>query len=141
MTGTGEAVAFWILAGALLALKGGVSALGIAADQSVNWGYQLQNPYIVFLLAVFLLVFALKLSGLFEIGQSLTGVGQNAQAQSGLKGSFMSGLFATVVATPCSAPFLGTALSAALQMTPLNSMILFTFIGLGLWLFSRIDRR
>jgi thiol:disulfide interchange protein len=72
------------------------------------------------------------MAGLFEIGTSAIGVGTGLQSKSGLGGSFFSGLLATVVATPCSAPFLGTALGATLALPPSHSMLIFTLIGLGL---------
>ena len=72
------------------------------------------------------------MAGLFEIGASVIGVGSGLQSKSGLAGSFFSGLLATVVATPCSAPYLGGALGATLSLPPSHSMLIFTLIGLGL---------
>ncbi|WP_395740256.1 thioredoxin family protein [Prosthecobacter sp.] len=97
-----------------------------------GWGYLLQLPAFNFCLAAFFLVFALNMAGLFEIGTSVIGVGSELQAKSGLGGSFFSGLLATAVATPCSAPFLGTALGATLALPASQSMLIFTLIGLGL---------
>ena len=122
----GVLVSFWILAGALLALRAGGKELG--------WGFQLQEPGFVFALAVFLLVFALNLSGLFEIGLSVMGVGAGLQTKTGYSGSFFTGVLATVVATPCSAPFLAPALGAAFSETfsARESFAVFTAIALGL---------
>ena len=120
----GVLVSFWALAGALLVLRAGGTQLG--------WGFQLQEPGFVFALAVFLLVFALNLSGLFEFGLSVMGVGAELQTKSGYAGSFFTGVLATVVATPCSAPFLAPALGAALALPPLASLAVFTAIALGL---------
>jgi thiol:disulfide interchange protein/DsbC/DsbD-like thiol-disulfide interchange protein len=120
----GLLLSFWTLAGALLALRAGGRELG--------WGFQLQAPGFVFALAVLLLVFALNLSGLFEVGLSATGVGAQLQMKSGFSGSFFTGVLATVVATPCSAPFLAPALGAALTLTPAESLAVFTAIALGL---------
>jgi len=120
----GLLLSFWALAGALLALRAGGRELG--------WGFQLQEPGFVFALAVLLLVFALNLSGLFEVGLSATGVGAQLQMKSGFSGSFFTGVLATVVATPCSAPFLAPALGAALTLTPVESLAVFTAIALGL---------
>ena len=86
----------------------------------------------MFVLAALLLVFALNLSGLFEVGLSATGVGAQLQMQSGYSGSFFTGVLATVVATPCSAPFLAPALGAALALSPVESLAVFTAIALGL---------
>jgi thiol:disulfide interchange protein DsbD len=120
----GVLVSFWALAGLLLALRAGGAQLG--------WGFQLQSPAFVFAMASFLLVFALNLSGLFEIGLSATGVGGNLQMKEGYAGSFFTGALATLVATPCSAPFLAPALGAALALSVGQSFLVFTFIALGL---------
>jgi len=115
----GVLLSFWVLGGVAIALNKG-------------WGSQLQSPAFNYFLAAFFLIFALNMAGLFEIGTSAIGVGSDLQSKSGLAGSFFSGLLATVVATPCSAPFLGTALGATLALPPSHSMLIFTLIGLGL---------
>jgi thiol:disulfide interchange protein DsbD len=76
-------------------------------------------------------LFGLNLLGVFEIGTSLTGVGQKKR-RSGLGGSFLSGVTATVVATPCTAPFMGSALGFSLSQPPAASLLIFTFLGLGM---------
>lgn len=98
----------------------------------LSWGGQLQSPAAVLALAGFFLVFGLNMAGVFEVGTSAVGVGAELQTRSGLQGSFFSGLLATVVATPCAAPFLSVALAATLTLPPIQSMLIFTFIGLGL---------
>ncbi|MEX0322108.1 MAG: protein-disulfide reductase DsbD family protein [Puniceicoccaceae bacterium] len=120
----GVLLSFWILAAVLLLLRSGGNQLG--------WGFQLQSPTFVFILAMLLFAFALNMAGLFEVGQSAVGVGSNLTAKSGLSGSFFSGVLATVVATPCAAPFLAPALGAALTFPPLGSLAVFTFIAFGL---------
>jgi thiol:disulfide interchange protein DsbD len=120
----GVLVSFWVLAGVLLVLRAGGRELG--------WGFQLQEPGFVFALAVLLLVFALNLSGLFEVGLSATGVGTHLQMQAGYTGSFFTGVLATIVATPCSAPFLAPALGAALALSVVESIAVFTAIAVGL---------
>ena len=120
----GVLLSFWALAGLLLALRAGGSQLG--------WGFQLQSPAFVFGMTAFLLVFALNLSGLFEVGLSATGVGGKLQMQDGYGGSFFTGVLATLVATPCSAPFLAPALGAALALSAGESFLVFTAIALGL---------
>jgi len=115
----GILLCFWALGGLVI-------SLGKA------WGFQLQSPDFVFGLAAFFLVFALNMAGLFEIGASAVGVGADLQAKQGLSGSFFSGLLATVVATPCSAPFLGPALGFAVTLPALQAMLMFSCIGLGL---------
>jgi len=120
----GVLISFWLLAGLLLFLRAGGSKLG--------WGFQLQSPAFVFGMAVFLLIFALNLSGLFEVGLSATGAGAELQSKEGLGGSFFTGALATLVATPCSAPFLAPALGAALSLAAFESILVFTAIAVGL---------
>lgn len=115
----GILLSFWVLGGLAIALGKG-------------WGFQLQSPRFNFGLAAFFLVFALNMAGLFEIGGSAVGVGAGFQSKGGLGGSFFSGLLATVVATPCSAPFLGTALGATLVLPASQTMLIFTVIAFGL---------
>jgi thiol:disulfide interchange protein len=98
----------------------------------LSWGGQLQSPVANLVLAAFFLIFGLNMAGVFEIGTSAVGVGSGLQARSGLQGSFFSGLLATIVATPCAAPFLSVALAATLSLPAAHSMLIFTFIGLGL---------
>lgn len=122
--GAGVLVSFWILAGALIALRSGGEQLG--------WGFQLQEPVFVYGMAVLLLVFGLAMSGVFEVGVGAAGVGGSLQEKSGCIGSFFSGVLAVVVATPCAAPFLAPALGGALTLPPAQSLVLFTCIALGL---------
>ena len=121
----GVVLSFWVLVGVLFALR---ETLG----EDLGWGFQLQEPAFVFLLAVFLLIFAMSLSGVFEIGLSMIGVGSKLSRKSGYAGSFFSGVLATVVATPCMAPFLGVAVGAALTMDLLPAFAIFTSVAIGL---------
>ena len=119
----GILVSFWVLA-VLLAV--------LLSDSERSWAVWMQNPWIVYCIMLLLLVLGLSMFGLFEIGVGATGAGQKLQNKGGLTGSFFQGLFVTVVATPCSAPFLSTSLPAAMAM-PAGWMILaLTFMGLGL---------
>ncbi len=122
----GVLLSFWILAGVILALR--------ASGQEIGWGAQLQSPGFVFGMAVFLLIFSLNLSGLFEFGLAATAVGGNLQMKSGYSGSFFSGILAVLVSTPCSAPFLAPALGAAFStaFSATESMLIFTMIAVGL---------
>lgn len=120
----GILVSFWILALILIVLRKGGEELG--------WGFQLQYPGFVFFLTILFFVFALNLSGLFEIGASLTSLGGDLMQGEGFGSSFFSGVLATVVATPCAAPFLAPALGAAFTLDVGPSLAVFTFIGLGL---------
>jgi thiol:disulfide interchange protein/DsbC/DsbD-like thiol-disulfide interchange protein len=120
----GVLISFWTLATFLAILRAG--------GQELGWGFQLQSPVFVFTLAIVLLVFALNLSGVFEFGISATAVGGDLHGRHGLVGTFFTGLLATVVATPCSAPFLAPALGAAVTLPMLESFVVFTAIGIGL---------
>ena len=122
---TGVLATFLALAAALIALK--------AAGAAVGWGFQLQSPAAVAALAVLMLLVALNLSGVFEIGASLQGVGGGlAERRGGLVGSFLTGVLAVVVAAPCTAPFMGPAMGFALTQAPVAALSVFAFLGLGL---------
>ncbi len=84
------------------------------------------------LLAYLLFALGLNLAGFFEFSNKLSGVGQGLTAQHSYKGSFFTGVLATLVATPCSAPFMASALGYALTQPAIISMLIFTFLGLGL---------
>ena len=115
----GILVCFWALGGLVIQL-------------GRTWGFQLQSPSFVYGLCAFFLIFGLNMAGLFEIGVSAVGVGAGLQEKKGLSGSFFSGLLATIVATPCSAPFLGSALGYTVTLPGAQAMLMFTMIGLGL---------
>jgi thiol:disulfide interchange protein DsbD len=102
--GAGVIVTFVALAGALLALR--------AAGEQVGWGFQLQSPAVVTALAILFFVLALNLSGVFEFGALWTGSGR--AAANPLTEAFLSGVLAVVIASPCTAPFMGAALGYAL---------------------------
>ncbi|RLD13931.1 thiol:disulfide interchange protein [candidate division KSB1 bacterium] len=119
----GVLLAFWTLAIALLILKAGGEQLG--------WGFQLQSPTFLIILSVFMFLLGLSMFGVFEIGTSLTTVGGAVQSE-GWFGSLMDGVIATIVATPCTAPFMGGALGFALTQPAWVSLIVFTFLGLGM---------
>ena len=120
----GVLLSFWGLAAILAVLRAGGDQLG--------WGFQLQSPAFVFALAAVMLTFAMNMSGAFEFGVRATAVGQGLQTKQGLVGSFFTGFLATVVATPCSAPFLAPALGAAVALPTAQSFLVFTAIGVGL---------
>jgi thiol:disulfide interchange protein DsbD len=120
----GVLISFWILAGALVALRTGGEELG--------WGFQLQSPTFLIILSVFLFLFALNLFGVFEIGTSLMSIGSKSANKTGNVGAFISGVTATVVATPCTAPFMGTALGFAISQPAFVTMTIFTSLALGM---------
>ncbi|MBB3196800.1 thiol:disulfide interchange protein [Roseateles terrae] len=120
----GVLVAFSALAGVLLALRG--------AGASVGWGFQFHSPLFVLLLAWLMFVLGLSLAGMLHLGVGLTGVGQGLASRSGLVGSFFTGVLATVVATPCTAPFMGAAMAYALAQPAVELLAVFLALGLGL---------
>jgi thiol:disulfide interchange protein len=120
----GVLLSFWGLAAVLAVMR--------SAGEQLGWGFQLQSAAFVFGLAVLMLVFALSLSGVFEFGAGVMGVGSNLMMRRGYAGSFFTGVLATMVSTPCSAPFLAPALGAALALPTAQSFIVFTAIAVGL---------
>lgn len=112
-----------------LAVGGALVAARLAGAE-VGWGFQLQSPLVVAALAYLLFVIGLNLSGLFEIAAP-AGVG-GALARDGSLGAFFTGALAVVVATPCTAPFMATALGFALVQPPLVTLAVFAALGLGL---------
>jgi thiol:disulfide interchange protein len=120
----GILVSFWAIVGVLLALRAGGSQAG--------WGFQLQSPVFLTLLAAGIFFFALSLAGLFDIGLSLTSVGGELAQKQGYTGSFFTGILATVVATPCTAPLMGAAIGFALAQPAGITFAVFTALALGL---------
>ncbi|RVU18201.1 thiol:disulfide interchange protein [Methylobacterium oryzihabitans] len=120
----GVLAAFLALAGALIALRAGGAGIG--------WGFQLQSPLVVAGLAYGLFAMALGLSGAFQFGAGFAGMGDGLARRSGLEGSFFTGLLATVVATPCTAPFMGAAVGFALTRDAATCLAVFAALGLGL---------
>ena len=104
----------------------------VEAGEEVGWGYQLQNPWVVWILLLLMFVMALNMFGVFELGTKATSVGGKLTHKQGVTGTFFSGVLATVVSTPCSAPFLGAAIGAAFALPPFLFMLAFTFMALGL---------
>lgn len=129
MFSLGVILSFWLLASIMLVLR--------TYGQAVGWGFQLQEPLFVVILASILFIFALSLFGLFEWGMffaSWAGQTQSDKAQqsSGYTGSFFSGVLATAVATPCTGPFLGSAIGFAVTLPVFQSLLIFTTLGLGM---------
>ena len=125
----GVIVSFWVLAGLLLALRAG--------GQKLGWGFQLQSPGFVAAMALLLFAVGLNLVGVFEVGGGMIGLaskmsGQSGSGHGGYGGSFSSGILATLLATPCAAPFMATAVGAALALRPVTAMLVFTCLGVGM---------
>jgi thiol:disulfide interchange protein len=124
-TAAGILASFWTLALVAVAAH--------AAGSAVGWGVQFQHPGFVTFLAVVVVLFCLNLWGLFEVPlpQALARLGGTGPRE-GVAGHFFSGLFATLMATPCSAPFLGPAIGYALAQKAPTVLAVFTALGLGM---------
>ena len=121
----GVVISFWVLAGLLLVLR--------AAGGHLGWGFQMQSPGFVFALILIFFLLALNLFGLFELGTSLVGLDAKAAGHgSGLASSFLNGALATLAATPCTAPFMGSALGFAAEQPPYIALLVFTTLALGM---------
>lgn len=103
-----------------------------AAGTEVGWGFQLQSPIFATLLAAVLLIFALNLFGVFQIQVGAGALGAEADRRDGLTRSFLEGVLTVILATPCSAPFLGTAIGFAFTSDATMIVLIFSFIALGL---------
>lgn len=129
----GVVVTFLGLAALMLLLR--------SAGQAVGWGFQLQSPVVVSLLALLFLALGLNFSGVYEIGLRFTTLGGSSggspsasanRSPQGIWHSFAAGLLAAVVATPCTAPFMGAAVGFTLTATPAIALVVFAAIGLGM---------
>ena len=120
----GILVSFWVLVAALLGLR--------AAGATLGWGFQFQSPVFLALMAGLLFFLGLSLAGQFEIGLTLTSAGGSLAAKQGYTGSFFTGVLAVVVATPCTAPFMGAAVGYALAQPAAVTFAVFTALALGL---------
>ena len=119
----GVLVAFAALGAALLAAR--------AAGSAAGWGFQFQSPVFVAGMAWLLFAVGLNLSGVYEVGTGLMRTGHGMATRPGQLGSFFTGLLAVVVATPCTAPFMGVAIAAGLAAPPAVTMLVFLAMGLG----------
>jgi thiol:disulfide interchange protein len=122
----GILVSFWVVVAVLLTLRG----LG----HNLGWGFQFQSPVFLAIMALFLFFLSLSLAGQFEIGLSLTSAGGELAQKQGYAGSFFTGVLAMVVATPCTAPFMGVAIGYALAQggSGVATFAVFTALALGL---------
>ncbi len=122
---TGIISSFWLIAVGLLALK--------LTGNAIGWGIQFQSPIFIGFMVTITALFTANLLGLFEIqlpslfSTSIANKGNNSTL-----GHFIQGMFATLLATPCSAPFLGTAVAFALGASTIEMLLVFTFLGLGM---------
>lgn len=120
----------------ILTCFGGIAGLLISlkmAGAQIGWGFQLQNPVVILLLAYLLFTMGLNLSGFFEIRSGpLANIGHRLASRHGYKGTFFTGVLATIVATPCTAPFMATAMGYALTQPPYVALSVFMALGIGL---------
>lgn len=120
----GVVLSFLAVAGVLLALR--------SAGEQIGWGFQLQSPRFVAGMALLLFAMGLSFSGVWALTGRFTGAGQRLTEGHGARAAFFTGVLATVVASPCTAPFMGTALGVALSQPPLFALAVFAALGLGL---------
>ncbi len=119
----GVLITFLALAGMLIAAK--------SAGAAIGWGFQLQSPVVVAALCLLMLAAALNLSGVYEIGASVQGLGAGGAARGNTVGALLTGVLAVVVAAPCTAPFMGPALGWALTQSATSAAAVFLALGLG----------
>jgi len=120
----GTIASFLVVAAVLIGLRG--------AGQEIGWGFQLQSPPFVAAMAYLMFFLGLSLSGVVEVGAGLTRVGNVRTDETKLAGSFLTGVLATIVATPCTAPFMGTAMGYAMTQPVPVALAVFAALGLGL---------
>jgi thiol:disulfide interchange protein/DsbC/DsbD-like thiol-disulfide interchange protein len=120
----GAVVSFLALAGLMLALR--------ASGAQLGWGFQLQSPIVVMLLAVLFFVLALNLVGVFEWGAFAQSITSNLSVRGRYADALLSGVLATVVATPCTAPFMGAAVGFTLTQSAPAALSIFAVLGIGM---------
>ena len=128
----GVLVSFWVVAGLLLALRAGGERLG--------WGFQLQSPEFIATLTILMTLVALNLLGTFEVGIGFSRLGaigatapiEEPSQRRAMLSAFVTGALAVIVATPCTAPFMGTAVGFAVTRSPGVAFLVFTALGLGM---------
>lgn len=103
-----------------------------AAGQAIGWGFQLQSPWFVAALAYLFFVMGLSLSGYIELGSRWMNTGSSLADKPGYTGSFFTGVLATIVASPCTAPFMGSALGFAATQTTAIALLVFAALGFGM---------
>ena len=115
---------FWVIVAALLTLR--------LVGKQAGWGFQLQSPGFVVAMIFLLFFMGLSLAGMFDLGLRLTSAGDSLTRKDGYTGSFFTGVLATVVATPCTAPLMGAAIGFALSQSAIVTFTVFTALALGL---------
>lgn len=121
---TGIMLSLLVVAGLLIGLKD--------AGAQIGWGFQLQNPLVTLGLCVLFILISLNFLGLFHISGRFVSLGSKMTSGHDVKASFFTGVLAMIVATPCSAPFMATAIGFALTQSAATALLVFAFLGLGL---------
>ena len=120
----GVLFSFAMIAALLLLLR--------TSGEAVGWGFQLQSPAFVLVLAWLLFAMGLLFSGLWSFGENFMGLGQQLTTRRGVVGAFFTGVLAVIVATPCTAPFMGAALGYALSQSNVTALLIFIVLGFGM---------
>lgn len=120
----GVVLSFVALGALMLALRG--------AGEQLGWGFQLQSPAVVAALAVLFTVIGLNLAGLFEFGQFVPSSVAALEAKNPSVDAFLSGILAVVIASPCTAPFMGASLGLALALPATQALAIFATLGIGM---------
>lgn len=120
----GVVLSFLVVAGVLIALK--------QAGHVIGWGFQLQQPWFVANLAYLFIVLALGMAGLLQLGQGMMNMGAKLTQGNNTRSAFFTGMLAVVVASPCSAPFMGSALGFALTQNAAVALLVFASLGVGM---------
>jgi thiol:disulfide interchange protein DsbD len=120
----GVVLSFLALGGLLLGLR--------SAGEAIGWGFQLQSPAVVAALAVLFTLIGLNLAGLFEFGSVLPSSVANLQARNPTADAFLTGVLATAIASPCTAPFMGASLGLAIGLPTVQALAVFGALGLGM---------
>ena len=103
-----------------------------SAGEQLGWGFQLQSPAVVAVLAVLFTVIGLNLAGLFEFGRFLPTAVLSLEARNPAVNAFLSGVLAVAIASPCTAPFMGASLGLALALPPMQALLIFMTLGIGM---------
>lgn len=119
----GVAVSFALFAALLVGLR--------AAGEGLGWGFQFQSPWFVLAMIALFFALGLSMSGVFNIGGNVIGVGENLTRKSGLTGAFFTGVLASIAATPCTAPFMGAAIGYALTRPAIESFVVLEALAVG----------
>ncbi len=126
----GDAIAYAAGVVAFCIILGGLLLFLRAAGSEIGWAFQLQEPRVVFLLLLMMMAVTANLAGMFELGNVTTG--SKLADKNGLAGSFWTGALAAIIATPCTGPFMATAMGAALILPAAQALLLFVGLGIGL---------